>query len=294
LPASPPTSLQFIIITGHAGSGKSTALAALEDNGFYCVDNMPVALLPKFVELIVDRGFAAKGYAFVMDLREKDFLNSYQKIIRGIQKQGYTFTLLFLSADTETLVQRYSQTRRHHPLYDGNNDLVACIRADKKQLRDLEKEAGRVIDTTKYTVHDLKAVIQKIAKDHNVEIPMRVHIMSFGFMHGIPHDADHIMDVRFLKNPYFVPELCHLVGTTKEVRAFVLNDNQANMFLVRYLDLLDYLIPLYKKEGKAYLTIAIGCTGGHHRSVVIAQEVYEHITKTGHQVMVTHRDINRK
>jgi UPF0042 nucleotide-binding protein len=291
--ASLPKSLQFIIITGHAGSGKSTALAALEDNGFYCVDNMPVALLPKFVELTVDRGVEAKGYAFVMDLREKDFLNSYQKIIQDIQKQGYTFTLLFLSADTETLVQRYSQTRRHHPLYDGN-DLVACIQADKKQLRDIEKEADRVIDTTKYTVHDLKAILQKVAKDHNVEIPMRIHIMSFGFMHGIPHDADHIMDVRFLKNPYFVSELSHLVGTTKKIKAFVLKDDQTNMFLARYLDLLDYLVPLYKKEGKAYLTISIGCTGGRHRSVVIAQEVYEHIIRTGHQVMITHRDINRK
>lgn len=293
LSPSPSKSLKFIIITGNAGSGKSTALAALEDTGFYCVDNMPVALLPKFVELTVDRGFAAKGYAFVMDLREKDFLISYRKVIRKIQKQGYTFTIIFLSADTQALVQRYSQTRRHHPLYDGKN-LVASIQAEKKQLQHLEKEADRIIDTTKYTVHDLKAVIQKVAKDHNIEIPMRIHIMSFGFMHGIPHDADHIMDIRFLKNPYFAPTLKHLDGMAKQVKAFVLKSDQTNQFLVRYLDLLDYLIPLYEKEGKAYLTIALGCTGGHHRSVVIAQVLHEHIARLGHQVMVTHRDINRK
>jgi len=292
LPSSPTISRKFIIITGNAGSGKSTALAALEDSGFYCVDNMPVALLPRFVELAADGRFAASGYAFVMDLREKSFLLSYRKVIDKIQQQGYSFTLLFLSADVQALVQRYSQTRRKHPLYDGKN-LVASIQTDKRQLHHLEKVADRVIDTTRYTVHDLKAVIQKVAKDHNVEIPIRIHIMSFGFMHGIPHDADHIMDVRFLENPYFVPALRHLTGMAKEVQTFVLKNDQTNRFLVRYLDLLDYLIPLYKKEGKAYLTIALGCTGGQHRSVVIAQTVYEHIERIGQQVMVTHRDIDR-
>ena len=245
--------MKFIIITGYAGSGKSTALAALEDTGFYCVDNMPVALLPTFAALTIDRGFSAKGYAFVMDLREKDFLLSYPEVIRKIQKQGYTFTILFLSADTKTLVQRFSQTRRHHPLFDGKN-LVASIQAEKKQLQQLKKEADRTIDTTKYTVHDLKAVIQKMAKDQNVEIPMRIHIMSFGFMYGTPHGADQIMDIRFLKNPYFSPELKHLDGTAKQVETFVLKNNQTRQFLVRYLDLLDYLIPLYEKEGKAYLS----------------------------------------
>jgi UPF0042 nucleotide-binding protein len=285
--------LKFIIITGNAGSGKSTALAALEDTGFYCVDNMPVALLPSFVALIIDRGFSAKGYAFVMDLREKDFLISYREVIRKIQKQGYALTILFLSADTKTLVQRFSQTRRHHPLFDERS-LVASIQAEKEQLQHLKKEADRIIDTTKYTVHDLKAVIQKVAKDQNVEIPMRIHIMSFGFMYGTPHDADQIMDVRFLRNPYFAPALKQLDGTAKQVETFVLKNSQTHQFLVRYLDLLDYLIPLYEKEGKAYLTIALGCTGGHHRSVVIAQVLYEHVLRLGHEVMITHRDINRK
>jgi len=289
---SPSESLQFIIITGHAGSGKSTALAALEDTGFYCVDNMPMALLPKFTELITSRGLTAKGYAFVMDSREKNFLNSYQNIIRNLKTQGFAFTLLFLCADTETLMQRYSQTRRHHPFHDGTN-LLASIEADKKQLRHLENEADRIIDTSRYTVHDLKSVIQQIARAHNIDIPMRIHIMSFGFMHGIPHDADHIMDVRFLKNPYFDPVLRPLTGTAEQVKSFVLQDAQTSRFMARYLDLLDYLMPLYKKEGKAYLTIAIGCTGGHHRSVVIAQEVYTHIARPDREVVVTHRDINR-
>lgn len=286
-------SVKFIIITGNAGSGKSVSLAALEDAGFYCVDNMPVALLPKFLELTIKREFTAKGYAFVMDLRERDFLLSYQQVIDALHHQGYQFTILFLTADTETLVQRYSQTRRHHPLSDGNN-LVTSIEAEKNRLRQLEKAADRVIDTSKYTVHDLKAVIQSIAKDLNARIPMRIHIISFGFMHGIPHDADHIMDIRFLKNPYFEPQLKNLDGTIDTVQAFVLKQTQTKKFLAQYLDLLDYLIPLYEKEGKAYFTIGLGCTGGHHRSVVIAQAVYQHIDRPDRNVLITHRDINRK
>jgi len=286
-------SAKFIIITGNAGSGKSVALAALEDAGFYCVDNMPVALLPKFVELAISSDFMAKGYAFVMDLRERDFLRSHQQIIETLHHQGYQFTILFLTADTETLVQRYSQTRRHHPMSDGNN-LVVSIDAEKKRLHHLEKTAHRVIDTTKYTVHDLKAVIRSIAKDLDARIPMRIHIMSFGFMHGIPHDADHIMDIRFLKNPYFEPQLKNLNGTVEAVQAFVLSRSQTKKFLKQYLDLLDYLIPLYEKEGKAYLTIGLGCTGGHHRSVVIAQAVFKHINRPDRHVLITHRDINRK
>ena len=285
--------LKFIIISGNAGSGKSVALAALEDSGFYCVDNLPVVLLPKFVELTVDREFTGNGCAFVMDLREKNFLASYQQIIDTLRRRGYEFTILFLTAETETLIQRYSQTRRHHPLSDGKN-LAASIELEKESLRQLEHAADRIIDTTKYTVHDLKSVIQAIAKDLDAKIPMRIHVMSFGFMHGVPHDADHIMDVRFLKNPYFVPGLKHLDGTTKQVKDFILRRGQTRQFLGQYVDLLDYLIPLYEKEGKSYLTIGVGCTGGHHRSVVIAQAVYEHISHPDRQVLITHRDINRK
>lgn len=286
-------SAKFIIITGNAGSGKSVALAALEDAGFYCVDNMPVALLPKFVELAIDREFTAKGYAFIMDLREKDFLLSHQQIIDALHTRGFQFIILFLTAATGTLVQRYSQTRRHHPLSGGNN-LVTSIDTEKKRLRHLEETAHRVIDTTKYTVHDLKAVIQSIANDLDAKIPMRIHVISFGFMHGIPHDADHIMDIRFLKNPYFDPQLKDLDGTAEAVQAFVLNRTQTKNFLTQYLDLLDYLIPLYEKEGKAYFTIGLGCTGGHHRSVVIAQAVFKHINQPNRHVLITHRDINRK
>ena len=198
-----------------------------------------------------------------------------------------------MTAATGTLVQRYSQTRRHHPLSDGNN-LVTSINTEKKRLRHLEETAHRVIDTTKYTVHDLKAVIQSIANDLDAKIPMRIHVISFGFMHGIPHDADHIMDIRFLKNPYFDPQLKDLDGTAEAVQAFVLNRTQTKNFLTQYLDLLDYLIPLYEKEGKAYFTIGLGCTGGHHRSVVIAQAVFKHINRPNRHVLITHRDINRK
>lgn len=286
-------STQFIIITGNAGSGKSVTLAALEDTGFYCVDNMPIALLPKFIELTNLGKVTAKGYAFVMDIREKDFLTSCLQILSDLKQQGFIFTILFLTAETSTLVQRYSQTRRHHPLADGN-DLVTNIETEKKRLRHLADAADRIIDTTKYTVHDLKAVIQAIAKDLDATIPMRIHVMSFGFMHGIPHDADHIMDIRFLDNPYFDPQLKKLDGTNEAVRHFVLNKTKTKKFLSRYLDLLDYLIPLYEKEGKAYFTIGLGCTGGCHRSVVIAEKVFEHINPHERHVAITHRDINRQ
>ncbi len=284
---------QFFIITGNAGSGKSVALAALEDTGFYCVDNMPIALLPKFIELTNLGEIAAKGYAFVMDIREKEFLTTYLQILGDLREQGYGFKILFLTAETSTLVQRYSQTRRHHPLADGN-DLVTIIENEKKRLRHLADAADRTIDTTRYTVHDLKAVIQTIAKDLDATIPMRIHVMSFGFMHGIPHGADHIMDIRFLDNPYFDHKLKYLDGTKEAVRKFVLNKVKTKKFLSRYLDLLDYLIPLYEKEGKAYFTIGLGCTGGRHRSVVIAEEVFKNISQYNHHVVITHRDINRQ
>ncbi len=284
---------KFIIITGCSGSGKSIAVAALEDTGFYCVDNMPVALLPKFIELTGDGTFATNHYAFVMDVRERDFLTSAPQAFDTLRHQGYKLVILFLTADTKTLIQRFSQTRRHHPLSRGKN-LLESIELEKKHLRQLEHMSDRIIDTTKYTVHDLKMVVQAIANDLDAKRLMRIHIMSFGFMYGIPPDADQIMDIRFLENPYFVPHLKNLDGTTQPLREFVLKQKQTKQFLKQYLELLDYLIPLYEKEGKAYLTIGLGCTGGHHRSVVVAQAVYDHIAHPDRQVQITHRDINRK
>ncbi len=282
--------LKIIIITGLSGSGKSIAISAFEDAGFYCVDNMPVALLPKFLELPIESDSEITGLAFVMDLREKSFLSSYSSVFDSLKKKEHKFKILFLEANEETLLKRYSQTRRHHPL-SQDKSLLDGIRIEQEQLKELKITADKIIDTSRYNVHDLKSVINDIAQQSKNFAPMRINILSFGFKYGTPHDASLIMDVRFLANPHFVPELKAFDGKNRKIKNYVLNNDEARRFLKKYLDLLDYLIPLYEKEGKTYLTIAVGCTGGRHRSVTIAEALFEHINKPGRQIIITHRDI---
>ena len=284
--------LNIFIITGLSGSGKSTAIAAFEDAHFYCVDNMPVALLPKFLELPIEYDFEIAGIAFVMDLREKGFLTKYMPVFESLKKKGYKFEIIFLEADEEILLQRYSQTRRQHPFSQGKS-LLDDIKAEKEALKGLKKASDTVINTSGYNVHELKSIILLIAQKAIKPAPMRINILSFGFKYGIPLDANLIVDVRFLTNPYFIPELKELDGETQEVKNHVLNNNETRLFLKKYVDFLDYLIPLYEKEQKAYLTIAVGCTGGRHRSVAIARYIFDHISKTRKQIEVKHRDIDK-
>ncbi|MDA8403968.1 MAG: RNase adapter RapZ [Desulfobacteraceae bacterium] len=286
---------KIIIISGLSGSGKSTAIEALEDAGFFCVDNMPVKLLPKFLELPVQDDTGIKGLAFVMDVREKSFLESWRPVFDDLRQRGYHFEILFLEANETVLVKRFSQTRRHHPLA-GDKTLLHDIRDEKKLLEPLKENATQIIDTSNYNIHDLKSVIFNICRpqDATTSSPMRLNVVSFGFKHGIPHDADMIIDVRFLTNPYFVPELKTLDGRDKDVRHFVLKNATTRAFMKKFIDFIDFLVPLYEKEGKSYLTIAIGCTGGQHRSVVIAGALSDHIQKTGRLVNVTHRDMDLK
>lgn len=284
--------LKIFIITGLSGSGKSTAIAAFEDAGFYCVDNMPVALLTKFLKLPIKSSDEIAGLAFVMDLREKGFLSKYKSVFDSIRQTGCYFEILFLEADEEILLQRFSQTRRHHPL-SHSNTLIENIRIEKEQLKDLKTCADRIINTSRYNVHELKSIILDVAHKSKSISPMRLHVLSFGYKFGIPIDADLIIDVRFLANPYFKPELRDLDGENEKVRNFVLKNRKTKTFLKKYIDLLDYLIPLYEKEGKAYLTIAVGCTGGRHRSVPIARTIFEYFKKSGMQAGISHRDIAR-
>jgi UPF0042 nucleotide-binding protein len=284
--------LAIIIITGLSGSGKSTAIAALEDAGFFCVDNMPVDLLPKFLEMPIESESEIAGIALVMDIREKSFLARYPAIFASLKKKGYNFEILFLEADEEILLQRYKTTRRQHPLSQGKN-LLDGIRAEKEQLKGLRAAAHKIINTSGFNVHELKAHILDTAQKSRKLMPMSINIVSFGFKFGVPHDADLIIDVRFLANPYFVPELKSLNGKDQAIRDFVLSHEETQMFLTKYLDLLDYLIPLYEKEGKAYLTIAVGCTGGRHRSVTIARSIFDHVRKLRKQVEFSHRDIDQ-
>ncbi len=282
--------IKIFIITGRSGSGKSTAIAAFEDAGYYCVDNMPVVLLPSFLDLPVSNNPNRSGFAFVMDLREHDFLNNYAQVFESLKKQGYQFEIIFLEADENILLQRYSQTRRNHPLAGGKN-LIEGVRAEKKSLGRLKDEADIIIDTTHYTVHELKSEIFNIVRENADIAPLRINVLSFGFKYGIPHHADLIIDVRFLPNPYFFDHLRDLDGQSEPVKKFLTGKSETQTFLKKYIDLLDYLIPLYEKEGKTYLTIAVGCTGGRHRSVYIAREIYTHVLREGRDIKLTHRDI---
>jgi UPF0042 nucleotide-binding protein len=275
---------------GLSGSGKSTAIKALEDVGFFCVDNLPVVLLPSFLELRKAQSSGLGKLALVMDIRQEGFLSSYAKVLDDLTKQGYRFRIFFLEATEEELLRRYSQTRRHHPLA-GQESLLERIRAERDQLQGLKGIADQVIDTTRYNVHELKRMVSRHVFKEIHTGAIEVHVVSFGFKYGIAQDADLVIDVRFLPNPYFIPELKDLDGTSPQVEAFVKKWAETDLFLKKYLDLLDFLIPFYNKEGKSYLTIAVGCTGGRHRSVVVASEIFRFLENKIERINLTHRDI---
>ena len=281
---------KIIIITGLSGSGKSTAIDALEDAGFFCIDNLPVILLPKFLELRAETGSEITKLALVMDLREEEFIQRYPDIFTKLRQQGYLFEILFLEASTEALLRRYSQTRRKHPLSEAKN-LLEGIQAERKELKDLREIADLIIDTSNYNVHELKEIILNHVLKAVPAKRMKIYLLSFGFKYGIPHDADLVIDVRFLPNPHFVQELRNLDGTSPKVKEFMDRWKETHIFLEKYLDLLNYLIPHYEKEGKSSLTIAVGCTAGTHRSVSIADAIYRELKKTTNLITLTHRDI---
>ncbi len=282
--------MKIVILTGLSGSGKSTALAALEDAGFFCVDNLPVALLPKFLELTVQTGSEAARFAFVMDLREKGFLDRYKEVFANLGQKGTALEILFLEASEDVLLQRYQETRRQHPLARGG-DVLAGIRLEKERLADVRAIARRVIDTSRTNPHELKKIVRNHLEHLAFSPRMQVSVLSFGFKYGLPRNADLVMDVRFLANPFFVPELSPLSGLDEPVRAFVMERGDTAVFLGKFLDLLDYLLPRYEAEGKAYLTIAVGCTGGRHRSVAVAGAVHQHVLAVYGNAILSHRDL---
>ncbi|SHJ73241.1 UPF0042 nucleotide-binding protein [Desulfatibacillum alkenivorans DSM 16219] len=284
--------LKIVILTGLSGSGKSTALAALEDAGFFCVDNLPVALLPKFLELQNQTVSEVTRFAFVMDLREKGFVSRFENVFKDLEEQGYAFEIIFLESDEDTLIRRYSETRRQHPL-SKDKGLLEGIRLEKQVLEPVRNIAHRVVDSSNLNVHQLKAMIQEMGAHKNERKSIQISVLSFGFKYGIPRGADLVMDVRFLPNPYFVPELKNLTGLQAPVQEFVLEKPVTQEFLKKFMDLLDFLAPQYQKEGKAYLTVAVGCTGGKHRSVSVAGKVFEHLKGLFQNVSLSHRDIER-
>jgi UPF0042 nucleotide-binding protein len=284
--------MHILIITGLSGSGKSTALRALEDIGFFCVDNLPVVLLPKFLALTVQSSPKIRQVALVMDLRERSFLEKYERIFSILKEKGYKIEILFLDSTDEALLHRFSETRRIHPLSE-NGLVMDGISLERGKLSSLKQMADRVIDTTFSNVHQLKDIVQQYFLPSYGHKKMAINVISFGYRYGLPTDADLVYDARFLPNPYYDKELKEFDGHNNDVRKYVLNNGKSKTFLKKILDLMTFLIPLYDKEGKVRLNVALGCTGGKHRSVVIANQLLAHFSEMKYVVNVIHRDISK-
>ena len=287
------TALQVVIVTGLSGSGKSTAIRVLEDLGFYCIDNLPVVLTPKFIELCQNSEEQISRVALGIDLRERAFLADFPAVIEDIRNAGHNVEILYLDAADDVLVRRFSETRRPHPLAEDTN-VAAGILREREKLSGLKEMAGRIIDTSAYTVHQLRDELRVLlGVVTGGEEAMRVFLVSFGYKYGLPSDTDMVLDVRFLPNPFFVEELRALDGTNAAVAQYVLERPEAQRFLERAMALLDFTLPLYEREGKRYLTIGIGCTGGRHRSVAVVAELARRLTDQRYPVKVQHRDTAR-
>ncbi|MEK6599122.1 MAG: RNase adapter RapZ [Deltaproteobacteria bacterium] len=283
--------VRLIIISGPSGAGKSTAIKVLEDLNFFCVDNLPVVLLPKFMELSNQSAEISK-VAIVVDVREREFLKELPIVLKEMTDSGYNAELIYLEASDDALLRRFSETRRRHPLSEGESSLDG-IKRERDMLASVKTAATKIIDTSGYNVHQLKEIIRGYFSGPLSQEKMVVQLVSFSYRYGIPSDADMIMDVRFLPNPYFVEGLKDLDGRDNRVKEFVLNKEETKEFLVRFENLLNFLIPSYLREGKTCLTIAIGCTGGRHRSVSIVDFLADEISFERCILKKRHRDIDR-
>jgi UPF0042 nucleotide-binding protein len=285
--------IRIVIVTGLSGSGKTTCLKVLEDLGFYCVDNLPPVLFPTFVQLC--EGFTWEKISRValgMDIREREFLKAYPNVFDQLKAGGYHPEILFLESSDEVLVRRFSETRRQHPLA-AEGSLLDGIKIEREQLASLKDSATLIIDTSRYTVHSLKDEICSAFQLPSGKSRMGITLVSFGYRYGIPYEADLVMDVRFLPNPYFVEDLRSLTGNDEAVKRFVLEKKETVAFLEKFRNLLTFLVPLYEKEGKSNLTIAFGCTGGRHRSVTIVSSLKDFFDESTYKVRIFHRDENK-
>lgn len=282
---------RLVLITGLSGSGKGSALKAFEDLGYYCVDNLPVGLIPKFADMCAAPGSHIPRSAVVVDIREGEALSQLPVAYQRLDRDGLKVSLVFLEAVDSVLIQRFEETRRPHPL-GRNLPVREGIRLERSLLKPMRRLADAVIDTSRMNVHELRQLIQdRFGSRHRKT--MLVSVLSFGFKHGVPHDADLVFDVRFLPNPNYVSELRDKSGCDPEVRQFVESHTQTREFISRVSDLLLFLLPQYVREGKSYLTIAIGCTGGRHRSVALAEHIGSVLADEGYKTKVAHRDLRR-
>ena len=284
--------MRFVVVTGMSGGGKSTALKMLEDAGFYCVDNLPVSLVGMFVEMISSPASEASKVALGLDVRSGQSFHEAETILDKLRQSGFVYEVLFLDAGERVLLKRYKETRRRHPLSLSGERIEAGLQREREILRKTREKADYVIDTSNLLTRDLKAELERIFIQNEEYNSLMVNIVSFGFKYGIPADADLVFDVRFLPNPFYVEELKQHTGNEKEVQDFVMDYQESHEFLDKLTDMLNFLIPNYIREGKYQLVIGIGCTGGKHRSVTLANKLYERMRDKGsYGLKLSHRDV---
>lgn len=285
--------MRFVVVTGMSGGGKSTALRMLEDAGFYCVDNLPVPLIEKFVELIAAPGGEVTKVALGLDVRADQAFDDVQKVLEKLKENGYEFEILFMEANDKTLLKRYKETRRMHPLsLDGR--IEDGIKKERAILNNMRTKSDYVIDTSNLLTRELKEELDRIFVQNKEYNSLMVTILSFGFKNGIPADADLVFDVRFLPNPFYIDELKYKTGNDKEVQDYVMSFQEAHTFIEKLTDMVEFLIPNYIKEGKYQLVIGIGCTGGKHRSVTLANKLFERMKDKGdYGIKIAHRDVGQ-
>jgi len=284
--------MRFVIITGLSGAGKSQAVRCMEDLGFYCIDNMPPALIPKFAEICFQSQGKIEKVALVIDIRGGDLFNELFNELETLEKTRYSYEILFLEASDEVLIKRYKESRRKHPL-SPEGRIIEAIKAERDMLEQVRNRADHIIDTSNLLPQQLKEQLISIFVEGKKYEGIIINIVSFGFKYGIPLDSDLVFDVRFLPNPYYISSLKEHTGKEKEVSEYVLKWPQTKIFVEKLHDMIEFLIPHYIEEGKSQLVISIGCTGGKHRSVTVAETLYNLLSETNHRVLIDHRDIDK-
>ena len=285
--------MRFVIVTGMSGAGKTTAMKTLEDAGYFCVDNLPIQLIKRFAEIAYDEQIQVDNVAISVDIRSGSALSQLNACLNDMKENGYQYEILFMECSDEKLVKRFKETRRNHPLSAKNGRIIDGIKKERELIGFIKDEADYIIDTTNLLVREFKSELDKIFVQNMEYGNFIITIMSFGFKYGIPRDSDIVQDVRFLPNPYYDEELRPLTGNDKVIQDYVMNCKEGPEFLDKFIDLVQFLIPNYIKEGKNQLVISIGCTGGKHRSVTIANEVYSRLQKSTYTVRIYHRDIGK-
>lgn len=286
--------MRFVIVTGMSGAGKSTALKMLEDMGYFCVDNLPVPLVPKLAELLAVPGTEMNKAALGVDIRSGESFRQLETVLRALDDVGFQYDILYLESSDHVLVKRYKETRRFHPLSGNSGRVDEGIRKEREKLDFLKKKADYLVDTSHMLTRELKKELSKIFVQNKEYKNLYITVLSFGFKYGIPNDADLVFDVRFLPNPYYIEELRAMSGNDSAVRDYVMENARAGEFLNKLLDMVEFLIPNYIAEGKTQLVIGIGCTGGKHRSVTLANEFYEALEKAeNYGIRIEHRDIGK-